>query len=996
MPRSAVTGRRASLLLPAAVVALVLAPGPASAGGGGPAPAGAATAAGVASAAPAPTARPLPRPATPTVVGLAARALGLPAPATAALPRAATPARAAPPTGSDSDKRRQTERAALDLEARLAADAQAEASRAAAAAAEAHKRALKAAREARDAHERALATERARIEKAKLEIANAKRTQAAAREAASTLARKRYERVEGLAGRAKAAAGNPSKADALYLELVKVLEAERLVFVRDLNAMSAPQSDFAPTATENAAPALADVPEPRRRELEVELAKVRATRGNVVADERRQRLAACAATAGFVRRLNDLRTGLIDHLSPAARSELFGLTSAGLAQFRRELRHLQLLARWYPTSRLSVVRVPHSIDELILKFSALTMSLLKGLLVFLIWWLSRRRWRGWVAELRKLLQGRTARSLVWRVTDGLLQLTLLLGKEIGWLLAVVIAFTWVLDATLATELHLIYELLLIWAIYRLVLAATHRFFTSAARLRLKTRHVEVSEQLSARILASVRLVSRYGFSVWALLSLAEHTVGPGYLYLLVVRFSWVGALPIAFLLVQRWQADISEAYLRAYPSGGLASLVERTQNKPVGLIVAFAAFAYVALRGVALWAGDVAMSFDETRRVLAYLFRRELERRAEQLHVAEPVVALPGTVQAAFADDPAGADDLVETLPQLDVVSAALDAWVAGGPAKAVLVTGAWGSGKTTWLHALARYVLATHVDQVELLDLRVDDRPRDALAAVRWFGQHMGHADCQSSTELIDALLAGPRRVVIVDDVGHLVLRAMGGTTPWVALSDLIGATRGHIFWVVASSRHAAYLAEKLLPGRDTYDLAVKLPRWTEEQIGSLIGQRMESCGAEADFDDLWVTLDDGQDRLLEDMRAGERFIRLLWDHSDGNPRDALYFWLRSLVPDGGDRVRVHLFHAHTADELEHLRTLSRFTLQAVLVHNGLSAAEVARVLYDDVTEVRTTLRWLTEQGIIEPAGERWRVAPAWYRAAVRYLRRKHLLPGE
>ena len=51
---------------------------------------------------------------------------------------------------------------------------------------------------------------------------------------------------------------------------------------------------------------------------------------------------------------------------------------------------------------------------------------------------------------------------------------------------------------------------------------------------------------------------------------------------------------------------------------------------------------------------------------------------------------------------------------------------------------------------------------------------------------------------------------------------------------------------------------------------------------------------------------------RLIE---SEEGYIRLLWDYSDGNPRAALHFFVRSLDPDRGSRVRVRLFKAPDVD---------------------------------------------------------------------------------
>jgi hypothetical protein len=81
------------------------------------------------------------------------------------------------------------------------------------------------------------------------------------------------------------------------------------------------------------------------------------------------------------------------------------------------------------------------------------------------------------------------------------------------------------------------------------------------------------------------------------------------------------------------------------------------------------------------------------------------------------------------------------------------------------------------------------------------------------------------------------------------------------------------------------------------------------------------------------------------EVIRTSERYRRLLWDYADGNPRIALHFWLRSLAPDGPQHVRLRLFAAPSADDLEGLQEEARFVLGAVVLHQSLTVPEAARV---------------------------------------------------
>ena len=126
---------------------------------------------------------------------------------------------------------------------------------------------------------------------------------------------------------------------------------------------------------------------------------------------------------------------------------------------------------------------------------------------------------------------------------------------------------------------------------------------------------------------------------------------------------------------------------------------------------------------------------------------------------------------------------------------------------------------------------------------------------------------------------------------------------------------------------------------------------------------------------------------------RTRERFLRLLWDYTDGIPRLAMYFWLRSLVPDAEGTLRVRPFDGPGPDDLEHLGEKARFVLNAVISHEDLTVEESVQVLQFRPDSCLAVLEQLRARGYLTLEGERYRVTHHWDRAAVRYLRRKHLL---
>lgn len=922
-------------------------------------------------------------------------------PAAAVTPTTTSPTPSEPVDGVDEsaqalDAALITSRLQEAAAAQTVLEAEAEVARAQAAQADALRRAEQAASEAA----RAVAGEQARIEAQKAALAGAQGKLAERQRAQAAAIGALVQRESDLQRRGRDPALTQKQADALFQDVVAALEGGRDAFAKALAAL---RGEDALLPEPLAQPQLLSGPlaaaaETERRAIALGHDDLAARRASLAAEERKLRRGSAADLASHLERLTDLRTDVVARMSPDVRDELFGLTGAGVRQLLRELRHLRLMAEWYPTSRLRLLEVPESFDALLVRIGTVLGSAFRLLMVLLLWLLLRRRWRPLLEALAAWLAPRARRSFASRVAWWASKLVLILGRELLLVLSVYLAFRIVLQSSLATELDLVYELLLDWAIYRLLLAAAHRFLTAAAA---DASRREISPELSARILASLRFAARFGLAIAIILALASHLLGRGYLYLLVVRFAWIFAVPVVLLVIRDWQQDICAAYLRAYPAGALAAAVERHRNRAFGVLVALAAFSAVAVTGVAAWVGELALRFEQTRRGLAYVFRRRLERQS--LGLSEPVedlAQLPLALREALTDRPVAPDAWIGEPTGMPKIEDAIAAWSAGGGAFGLKLVGGWGLGKTSWLDALDARLQAQQAPPM-VVRATVPRGLQSPDAVVRWLAELTGFdtttPEAHDAATLGDALGAGARQLVMLDDAGRVVTKTMGGMAAYDALATVIARSMPRVGWVLAVSDHASSRIQKLRGDRDLMTHSVSLQPWDETKVGELVADRMQRAGFTPHFDELVDPDLDIADALVEGVRVGERFVRLLWDQSDGNPRDVLHFWARSLAPYGAEDVKVRLFRAPSADALESLGAQARFALHAVLVHDGLTAEEAGRVLFESTANVRGVLGWLQGRGILmqdEATGPgRYRVEPHWVRAVSRYLQRKHLL---
>lgn len=896
--------------------------------------------------------------------------------------------------------RPQAERTAmLDAEARAVASAvareaaaleQANALEERAAAEAAQQQALEAAAQAEEAERRALATERARLESVRIELADAREHLAARRTQVLTGAEGLSAKARDFKARAAAVGPRSPEANALYDELVATLVSARQSLRVALDALGAVTEHPRVELSTLAAAGDPDLEEDRQvlREL---VATINAQAAALERDERLLDFDATASSAEHVAALNDVRLSLLPVLTRERRDELLGLGPAGREQFLRELDQLSVSAAWRRRAEgpiivrwLKGLADPFALAELIVRVLAFVA------LVLVARFLSGRL-PGWLRLSRTLVVRQVRQPVLARwlltVLDGVASI----APELV-LLAVVLLVGGLAEPVLDRPFLLVpYAIAVDYAIYRLVIRAVHRLIGWLAWTPLGA----LSEEKSARVLRSVRLVGRYAFGLHVFLVVSETILGRGYLYSVASRFGWLGALPLAWVLMRWWKQDIGDAYLRLQPVGTLAGLVRRSRDKSYGFLVGAVALFFVFLAWVGRAARGFVLRFDQTRKALAYVFRKRLERRAGERGEGQEEVApptIPPEVLELFRPTPVdGEGFVIDRFPELDDFGEALAEWreredLLG----AWLIVGRTGFGKTSWLNAAAARVQGLPIVRIDLAERHVH-----AQALVATLASALG-VEARTPPELAAALARGPGRLVLLDELQNLMLRGMGGLEPWDALTEVMRQAGPRVFWLGTIAYQPFQYLEWARRGVGSFRHVVRLKRWSEQEINHLLEARTAASGWQVSYQDLLVAQDVGRSDGAHVVQTAQEFTRLIWDYAEGSPRVALDCWARSLSYDGPKRLKVRLFTRPRDAVLEGLDESGRFALGAVAWHENVTADEAATSLGLPLARCHDGLRRLAEAGVVSEATTgRYRVTVPWWPVVNRYLIRKHLIQG-
>jgi hypothetical protein len=884
----------------------------------------------------------------------------------------------------DAERKRvafEKERANAEREKALTEQRRAEAAR---------QKALEEAERARDEMGRVVANEHARMEGARGAQAIYRRELAERRQAWAAQSSAQQERANALIDRAAQVTPASPEANALYDDIVAELATLRGQVREGLSAYrQSPQAArYTPDASFDAI--RSKLAEKDRSAVETSVGELSEAATDLERQARSLAWDTLEASVAKERELNTKRVELLDVISSAKRDDVLGFGPEGIAQLRRELERMALEGAWYRAHGEVRVRELRDLSSNPFWIGQVTWTalLLLGVLGAVI--CARRKGPTALERLRVGVVRSIRRPSLARPVAAIIDAVVAVLPPLVFLIGVLGAERALGKTADLVELSVPLRLLLWYASYRLFIVASHRLLYRAISRGAKEGPAGTPSQRSELVARSVRMVARYGFSVAITLIVAAEVLGKGYLYHLVLQFAWLGAFPIFFVLVRRWRGDIADAYLAHRTEGRLADLVRSTRDRWFGFFVAVAAFAVVVGQVSLRAARRFVLGFEQTRKALAFLFRRRLEKQAAEVTTAPTEEQLPEDLRVWFSEDPVAEETYaISDLAGMDRFETERDRWARGEKSTALIVVGETGFGKTSWLNAAQTRVSGP----VRRITLRHRISREDDLLAflVRELG--LSASETATRSTVIDAIAKSERQVILVDDAHHLTLRGVGTLGAWDVFAEIVERTRHNTLWVAAMNgfafQHLAWTRGGVEPFREK----IHLRSWSEARIGLLLDSRSRESGYEMVYDDLVVDKLEGVQGEAQLVSTQEGYVRLIWDYADGCPRVALHCWKNSLVPDGPKRVRVRLFRRPKADELESLSDTERFVLASVVWHGSLTRDEAVTSLNLSLPVCEDAFDKLHDQGVLGEREGRFRIVTRWLCPVLRFLRRKHLI---
>lgn len=672
--------------------------------------------------------------------------------------------------------------------------------------------------------------------------------------------------------------------------------------------------------------------------------------------------------------LNAARLQLLAMASSNLRASVTGFGGEGVDQVERELDQIKLELGY------NALKFPRIGGELLSQLAQSTIAVLFGVVQFavvvvaFVWW--RRRGHGVLSQLRDNLRSNNPMTRFHVGGATVIWFLLRIRGPLEWLLVLR------LGLGLFGDLEALPLLRLVWIIGAWVLGGGASILFVDALAARDTMYIAGTKDNAALRIHSLRVVGLNIIAVGLVLALTSALVGKGAIYSWVISSCWLLSFPVALHLIRKWRPIVFERLQARVDQGALSKWVLDRRTGMGSFVAAAVGAAFLLVTGFGGWIMRQLSGFEATRRLLAYLFRREVAKQAAATKADSRYHPIDRDAYLGF--DP-------ELLPAALVARVASDqidsvVEVAADPhATLSAVIGERGSGKTVFIACVAEKL---GTDRVRVLSC-----PEEGFEALVVKIAELTGDSSRRGEDLYVALRALGPVVIAVDDLQRLVVPAVNGLRDLDRFTRFAREVGGEVSWLVTVGTASWHYVRRARGESVFFEQVVPIPRWSEDDLGELIRGQCEAIGIAPSFEGLVVPRQASAPLPDQGDRTEAGYYRLLWDFSKGNPAVALHAFRESLFVTPDDRTVVRLFKEPSPEEIEDLSLSILFVLRTIVQLELATVTEVEAATQLPRVEVEDAMRFCASRGYVESFQGGVRLGWPWYRTITTVLQRQHLL---
>ncbi len=240
-------------------------------------------------------------------------------------------------------------------------------------------------------------------------------------------------------------------------------------------------------------------------------------------------------------------------------------------------------------------------------------------------------------------------------------------------------------------------------------------------------------------------------------------------------------------------------------------------------------------------------------------------------------------------------------------------------------------------------------------------------------------------------------KQVIIIENIQHLFLKNVDGFEGFKMLFELISKTNHMVFWMFSISLYTWNFLDKTLNMSDYFGYVIKVQELQDDKIIDMILKRHRVSGYKVEFKVSDETKNLKQyKKLAPEQRQDylkKQYFSSLNKFAKDNISLALLFWLRSAIDVTKDTIVIGNLDKLDFTFLDSLSMEKIFVLHAMILHDGLTEKQLAKVQNISIPQSKLVLLLMLDDGILSRNDDLYTINPLLYRHSVSVLKSKNLI---
>lgn len=303
------------------------------------------------------------------------------------------------------------------------------------------------------------------------------------------------------------------------------------------------------------------------------------------------------------------------------------------------------------------------------------------------------------------------------------------------------------------------------------------------------------------------------------------------------------------------------------------------------------------------------------------------------------------------------------------------------------------GGGSTSLLN----YFLHT-IENVEIIRHELHQKIYTENSYITFVNTLLGAKDITSNKELIEFVNnSEQRRIVVLENLQHMFLKRVDGFVAMKMLFELMSYTTKKILWIGTFTPASWNYLDKTISASNYFTSEITLAPLPYDAIKEIILRHEDFGEYEIEYLANEQTNQSKSYNKLNDEKKQEyleeQLFKLIHKLSNGNISLAKLYWMRAIEGIEENHLRVGEISDLDYSFIKNLSEDYLFTLQTLLLHDGLILQDFSIAINEPQYTCRNILMPMLEKGLLIQPNKKYNINPVIYKHIYDYLASKNFI---